>query len=102
VRRADRHEYAPVAEILARAVKDSIDRFLLPNLAGPARLLPLSALERPGLTVGGLRAAAEKGALRARRDQSGRWLSSGRRVDEYRATRRIGRPIGQASAKRAE
>jgi fido (protein-threonine AMPylation protein) len=102
MRRADRDQFAPLAEILARAVKDSLDRFLLPNLAGPARLLPLSALERPGLTVRALRAAAEKGTLRARRDEGGRWLSSGRWVDEYRATRRVGRPTRRIPATRAE
>ena len=102
MRRADRDEFAPLAEILARAVKDSVDRFLLPNLAGPARLLPLSALERPGLMVRALRAAADKGTLRARRDEVGRWLSSGRWVDEYLATRRVGRPVGRTSVKRAE
>jgi hypothetical protein len=97
MRRADRDEFAPLAEILARAVKDSLDRILLPNLAGPARLLPLSALERPGLTARALRAAAEKGTLRARRDESGRWLS--RRgiprqdADRGAARRPAGRPI---------
>jgi len=101
MRRADGGDFGPLAEILARAVKDSLDRFLLPNLAGPVKLLPLSALERPGLTVRALRAAAEKGRLRARRDDSGRWLSSGRWVDEYRATRRIGRPKA-SDAKGAE
>jgi hypothetical protein len=75
MRRADRDEHAPRAELLARAVKESLDRFLLPNLAGPARLLPLSALGRPGHTVRALRAAAEKGTLRARPDQIRRWLS---------------------------
>jgi hypothetical protein len=102
MRRADRDEHGPLAEILARAVKESLDRFLLPNLAGPARLIPLSALGQPGLTVRALRAAAEKGTLRARRDQSGRWLSSGRWVEEYRATRRVGRPTGRTSGTPAE
>jgi fido (protein-threonine AMPylation protein) len=102
MRRADRDEHGPLAEILARAVKESLDRFLLPNLAGPARLIPLSALGQPGLTVRALRAAAEKGTLRARRDQSGRWLSSGPWVEEYRATRRVGRPTGRTSGTPAE
>lgn len=84
-----------MAEILARAVKESLDRFLLPNLAGPAELLPLSALERPGLTARGLRAAVDKGRLKARRDEHGRWLSSRRWVDEYLAARSIGRPRKQ-------
>jgi fido (protein-threonine AMPylation protein) len=92
MRRADRDDFAPLAEILARAVKESLDRFLLPNLAGPVKLLPLSALERSGLSVRGLRAAAEKGTLRAAKDANGRWMSSKRWVDEYVASRRIGRP----------
>jgi Fic family protein len=94
LRRADRGDFAPLAEIVARAVKESLDRFLLPNLAGPVKLMPLSALERPGLGVRGLRAAAEKGTLRTTRDAHGRWMSSRRWVDEYLATRRVGRPPG--------
>jgi Fic family protein len=92
MRRADRGEFGPLAEIIARAIKESLDRFLLPNLAGPVKLMPLSALERPGLSVRGLRAAAEKGRLKARRDGAGRWLTSARWVDEYIATRKFGRP----------
>ncbi len=92
VRRADQGDFAPLAEILARAVKESLDRFLLPNLAGPVKLMPLSALERPGLSVRGLRAAAVKGRLKTKRDAAGRWLSTGRWVDEYLRTRQIGRP----------
>ena len=92
VRRADQGEFAPLAEILARAVKESLDRFLLPNLAGPVKLMPLSALERPGLSVRGLPAAAMKGRLKTKRDDTGRWLSTGRWVDEYLSSRQIGRP----------
>jgi len=92
MRRGDRGEYAPLAELLARSVKESLDRFLLPNLAGPVKLMPLSALERPGLSARGLRSAAEKGSLRASRDPSGRWLSSKRWIDEYVSARRMGRP----------
>lgn len=92
LRRADAGDIAPLTDFIARAVKESLDRFLLPNLAGPVKLLPISALERPGLKVRSLRAAAEKGRLAARRDESGRWLSTRRWVDEYIATRSVGRP----------
>jgi fido (protein-threonine AMPylation protein) len=92
LRRADRGELGPLAEIVARSVKESLDRFLLPNLAGPAKLMPLSALERPGLTARALRAAAIKGRLKSRRDDGGRWLSTRLWVDEYVAARRMGRP----------
>ncbi len=92
LRRSDEGDHAPMTEFIARAVKESLDRFLLPNLAGPVKLLPLSALERPGLRVRSLRAAAEKGMLKSRRDEAGRWLSTHRWVDEYLGTRAIGRP----------
>lgn len=92
IRKADQGDVAGLAEILARAVKESLDRFLLPNLAGPAKLLPLTALERPGLNARGLRAAVDKGRLKARRDEHGRWLSTRQWVDEYLATRSVGRP----------
>jgi fido (protein-threonine AMPylation protein) len=92
LRRADRGDFRPLAEIIARAVKDSLDRFLLPNLAGPVKLLPISALERPGLSARALRMAAEKGRLKSKRDAGGRWLSTRRWVDEYVASRSMGRP----------
>ena len=92
LRCADKGDIAPLSEMLARAVKDSLDRFLLPNLAGPVRLMPLSALERPGLKAAGLRAAADKGRLKAKKDASGRWLSSRLWVDEYLEIRHSGRP----------
>jgi hypothetical protein len=39
LRRADRGDPGPLAEIFARAVTDGIYRFLLPGLAGPHRLV---------------------------------------------------------------
>lgn len=98
IRRADSGDFAQLTEILARAVKESLDRFLLPNLAGPAKLLPLSALERPGLNARGLRAAVEKGRLKAHRDEHGRWLSTRQWVDEYTTTRTVGRPRKDAKS----
>jgi Fic family protein len=91
LRRFDRHSDAmPLAELLARAVKHSIDRFVLPGLAGPHKLVPLSALVTRRLSALALRRAAEKSRLRAvrRRDQ---WVSTKQWVDEYEASRRRGR-----------
>jgi hypothetical protein len=62
--------------MVARAVKDSLDRFLLPNLAGPLKLLPLSALAGDGKEVRALRAAADRARLRAVKDEGGRWMST--------------------------
>jgi hypothetical protein len=88
----------PLAEMLGRAVKDSLDRFLLPNLAGPVKLLPLSALTRPDLELRTLRAAADRGRLRAMKDEAGRWMSTRQWVDDSRKKRRVGRPRKDAAA----
>ena len=42
--RADRGDVTGLVELLARAVSESINRFILPRLAGDARLVPLRAL----------------------------------------------------------
>ena len=85
--RSDRGEDGPLAELIARAVKDSLDRFLLPALAGPLQVLPLSALARPDLTPLALRRAAEKGRLKAVR-RSGGWYSTKQWVTAYAKSRR--------------
>jgi hypothetical protein len=62
-------------------------RFIVPAVAGPARLVPLAALADEQLGARALRTAAERGRLRAQRDDRGQWRSSRRWVDEYRASR---------------
>lgn len=89
--RADRGQPGSLAELLARAVKHSLDRFILPQLAGPARMLPLSALSGAVMSQTALRQAAERGRLRAE-FRNGRWYSTKRWVDEYRESRKPGRP----------
>ena len=85
--RADRdNDIGALAELLARSLNDSINRFLLPALAGPHRLLPLSALATERLAGPALRLAAERGRLRAQR-QGSRWYSTKQWVDEYAATK---------------
>jgi Fic family protein len=91
LRRADREKDPfALAELLARAVKHSIDRFVLPGLAGPHRMVTLSALVGSGLSLVALRRAAMRGRLKAmrRRDQ---WVSTKQWVEEYRKSRRRGR-----------
>jgi fido (protein-threonine AMPylation protein) len=86
--RSDRGEFGPLAGLIARAVKDSLDRFLLPALAGPLQVLPLSALTRKGLTPLALRRAAEKGRLKAVRKPGG-WYSTKAWVDAYAKSRQV-------------
>ncbi len=84
---ADRRgNIGPLAALIARSVKDGIDRFLLPALAGPQRMVPLSALVRHDLSAPAMRLAAERGRLRAQR-QGTRWYSTRSWVDEYIASR---------------
>jgi fido (protein-threonine AMPylation protein) len=44
LRLADRGNPMPLAELVARSVSAALARFLIPNLAGNARLVPLAAL----------------------------------------------------------
>lgn len=72
---------------MARAVLDSLYRFVMPAVAGPNRLVPLATLVDPSASVTGLRAAAERGRLQATRGADGQWRSTRNWVDEYVATR---------------
>ena len=85
--RADRGEYGPLGELVARAVKDCLDRFLLPALGGPDELLPLSALATRSVSALALRRAAERNALKAIRQPSG-WFSTKSWVTAYMSTGR--------------
>lgn len=87
LRRADAGDPGPLGEFLARAVLDTLMRFIVPAIAGPARLVPLAALADAQLSQRALRQAAERGRLRAQRDERGQWRSTRNWVDEYRASR---------------
>ena len=83
LRRADDGVVAPLGEMLARAILDSLYRFVLPAVAGPARLVPLEALTDSGLSIPAMREATRRGRLQATRGSDGHWRSSKRWVDEY-------------------
>ena len=88
--RSDRGEHAPLGEHIARAVLDSLMRFLLPAVAGTVKLVALEALSDGDTSVTGLRQAAERGRLRALKDDSGIWRSSRRWVNDYKKSRYAG------------
>ena len=85
MRKADRGDDGPLGELIARAVTNNLYRFVVPAVAGPARLVPLASLvdEKSGVTATALRAAAERGRLRARKSENGTWLSSKKWVADY-------------------
>lgn len=87
LRRADRGDPGPLGEIIARAVLDNLYRFVVPAVAGPRRLVPLAALATKERSVSTLRAAIERGRLRAQKGPDGQWRSSRAWVEEYVASK---------------
>lgn len=83
LRSADRGNANPLTEVVARAVSGALSRFLIPKLAGEAKLVPLTALATTsGYSADYLRQLAQNGRLRALRE--GRlWLSSKVWLDQY-------------------
>lgn len=87
MQKADGGEYGPLGEILARAMYDNLNRFIVPNVAGPARMVPLAALVDDQFSAVALRQAAQRGRLDAVQSPDGVWLSSRKAVEEYARTK---------------
>lgn len=87
--RADRSDAGPLAELLARSIIDNLHRFVVPSIAGPARLVPLESLVSEGISYAALRQAAVRGRLEAGRASDGSWRSSRRAVERYLATKYV-------------
>ena len=87
LRRADAGDCGALGELLARSILDNLYRFIVPAVAGPARLVPLAALASDEIRAPALRTAANRGRLQAVRGADGEWRSSRNWVDEYLATR---------------
>ena len=92
MRRADGGDYGALGELIARAMYDNLNRFIVPNVAGPARIVPLAALADKEFTMIALRRAAQRGRLDAVQGADGVWRSSRKAVDAYRAARHQRRP----------
>ncbi len=88
MQRADSGDFGPLGEIMARAMYDNLNRFIVPSLAGPARLVPLAALVDRELSLAALRQAAQRGRLDGIQGADGIWRSSRKAVEEYRRTKR--------------
>ncbi len=87
LRQADQGNTGMLAEFLARAILDNLYRFIVPAVAGPARLVPLDALATKDVSAAALRVAAGRGRLQATKGADGHWRSSRRWVDEYLRSR---------------
>jgi Fic family protein len=85
--RADKGDQGPLAELIARSVIDNLHRFVVPNIAGPARLVPLASLATESLSYEALRQAARRGRLEAEQGSDGVWRSSRKAVNAYQRNR---------------
>jgi hypothetical protein len=85
--RADKGDPGPLAELIARAVIDNLHRFVVPNIAGPARLVPLPSLTTEKLSYEALRQAARRGRLEAEQGSDGIWRSTRKAVTAYERSR---------------
>jgi len=89
LRKADAGAPGPLGELLARAVLDTLYRFIVPAMAGPHQLVPLAALADDTLSQLALREAAERNRLKAHRNATGQWLSTRYWVEEYKKSRYV-------------
>ncbi|GAB3706470.1 Fic family protein [Mariniluteicoccus flavus] len=83
LQKSDDGDQGPLGEILARAMYDNLNRFIVPGVAGPARLVPLVALADERFSQSALRQAAQRGRLDAVQGADGVWRSSRKAVDDY-------------------
>jgi Fic family protein len=81
--RADNGDPGALAELIARSVIDNLHRFVVPNIAGPARLVPLRSLASKEVSYDALRQAARRGRLDAELSSDGTWRSSQHAVRVY-------------------
>ncbi|MEU1286588.1 Fic family protein [Kitasatospora sp. NPDC005856] len=94
--RADTGDFGALGELIARAMEDNLNRFIVPNVAGPARMVPLAALVDDELSLAALRQAAQRGRLNAVQGSDGVWRSSRKSVAAYKATKHQRRPRSTA------
>lgn len=83
LQRSDSGDHGALGEILARGMLDNLHRFIVPAVAGPARLVPLVALANAEFSVAALRQAAQRGRLDALQAGDGVWRSTRSAVEKY-------------------
>lgn len=87
MRRANSGDMGPLGELLARSITANLYKFVVPAAAGPARLVPLTALADKELGENALRVAALRGRLRATKADGGGWRSTKKWVEIYKNSR---------------
>lgn len=90
--RSDVGDHGPLGELIARAMLDNLNRFIVPNVTGPARFVPLASLANEEFSISALRQAAQRGKLDAHQGADGIWRSSRKAVEAYKKIRHQKRP----------
>lgn len=88
--RADGGDSGPLAEVFARAVRTTVERHMIPALAGPMRIVPLSSLETTAVSRAALLSAAKRNRLQAVRMHD-QYYSCRRWTQAYLESRHQGR-----------
>ena len=86
LQRSDEGDDGPLAEVISRSVVDNLHR-LIPNIAGPAKYVPLEALVDDEFSLVALKQAASRGRLEAIIGNDGRYRSSQAALMEYKASK---------------
>jgi Fic family protein len=84
--RADHGDLGPLAELIARSVIDNLHR-LIPDIAGPAKYVPLESLADEEFSLAALKQAAGRGRLEAIIGTDGRYRSSRTAVESYKVSK---------------
>ena len=87
LRQADEGAPGALAELFARAVTDSVYRFIIPTNTGKDALVPLTALASSEVSVESMKAAIARGRLRAQKGSDGKWRSSRTWLDDYQVSK---------------
>jgi len=87
LQKADKQDFGPLGELLARAMYDNLNRFIVPNVAGPAKLVPLAALVNKEFSQAALRQAAQRGRLDAVHGSDGVWRSTRKAIQAYKKSK---------------
>lgn len=80
---SNNHDYTMLVELIARSVRDNLNRLMLPHIVGNVGLLPLTALAEGTVYKSSyLRRLAQEGKLKAIKEGT-LWLSSKKWLQDY-------------------
>jgi len=92
LQKSDAGDHGPLGEVIARAMIENLNRFIVPAVAGDEQLVTLSALANEEFTAAALLQAAQRQRLWAVKGSAETWRSTRQAVHEYAMTKHRRRP----------